>query len=207
MTTEPRPAFDRLVEYLCAPVAEVIRGWGVGRTDIYGIWLSISLAEDDRSRPQLSSVAALTEGYTTDALVRSYGSRYSDGCSTPETRIDLRLCEETGEWYSDPSVPGDPEGRALRNAFFAERGLLPPDRDLSAPNKERHLIAFLDACGAVIRRLHEEGVITAVCGRPVPIGIVFDNDIDKRIALAVVRDANPAGLARGMEEAIMNMST
>ena len=64
-------------------------------------------------------------------------------------------------------------------------------------------VVFAEALGEVARRLHQKGVVERVCGRPVPIGISFTNDVDERFLAAVVREANPVDLSRGIEEELL----
>lgn len=94
---------------------------------------------------------------------------------------------------------------ALRCALTeAERARLARDANsLYTLYDQTVLGAFLDACGEVIQRLHALGILERKCGRPLPIGITFSNDIDERIALDVVWASNPPGLAREMEEEMM----
>lgn len=193
-------AKENLVNYLYEPIAAAIQQWQpCPRSDIYGIWIDLSLPNENSCTPVISSISYLSITHLTNALRKSYGSAFAPGCATDA--IYLNLCEETGDWYGDSEHLGDPEGRALRNEYFASIGV-PSVED----SRVGCLEAFLTVCGEVIRQFHQEGIIESVCGKSVPIGITCSNDIDQEIALAPTRDANPSGLSREMEEWMMQIT-
>ena len=190
---------ESLLNYLYPRLVEALQTWK-GFDDIYGIWIGISLYEDDPMRPSIDGVSCLRHSATTPEKADSYGSAWAPPVSDDASYVSLGLCADS--WPPEDQReemdyvefnPGDVEGHSLREAYFSWRRL-------SNPQKAQGGGAFLEVCGQVIKRLHTNNILVDVCGRPVPVGLFIGNDVGNEVTLPDTRDNNPDRLSKEMEE-------
>ena len=200
---------ESLLAYLYPRLVEALQTWK-GFNDIYGIWIVLALFEDEPTKPSFSHVMPLRHSVATPERINSYfGYPYSPGVADYTVGLSFEYCsdpwpslEERGPYDDEDSyIEGNPEGLALREAFFSWKRTQPEYVASTDPYSQvdnPELVAFLDLCGKLIRRLHNDNVLTALFQKSVPVGLCFSNDVDERITVPATQDNNPLGLADGM---------
>lgn len=196
---------ESLLAYLYPRLVEALQTWK-GFDDIYGIWVGILLYEDNPARPSINVIGCLRENSFKEEEIQKYGSRWAPVFMAPSFSFKPGLCDDP--WPDEDEDPmhydheslylGDPEGRALREAFFAWKQAQPetPTPINQDDADDFKFSWFLEVGGRLIRQLHDSGTIADVCGHPVPIA--FGIGDGGTVTLAMVQDNNPPGLAEGM---------
>lgn len=154
------------------------------RRDVYAVSLLVYDHEDEPSTPTVQ-VSVNTEAHV--AL------RTPDAWDADEARWNFAF------WPQQPidliGGPSDPVGRHIIDASFHDAGLwYDPDdySDEAIEVGERMTASFVAACVAAVQRLHSEGTVEAVFGRPIPV-LVHELEYYDEIA-EQNRLANPVGL-------------
>nr|WP_309686946.1 hypothetical protein [Armatimonas sp.] len=201
---------DALLNYLYPRLVEALQTWK-GFDDIYGIWIGLILYEDEPGSPSINVMGCLRESCLGESYSSEPGGYWSPEWMNPITSFEPWLCahpcpdndEDPADYDPASFHPGDPEGRALRDAFFLWRRNQPssPMMHNEAEESEQKFQWFLEVCGALIRKFHESGTLAEICGQPIPVGFGI-GDGDTR-TLTIVRDNNPDRLSKGMEEWMM----
>jgi hypothetical protein len=152
-------------EYLYTRAAEGIAGFA--EPDIYAISLWCSYYEDDTRRP------TLVVDYNTETQVERVLSTQKYVPEADEARWNYAY------WLQRMQVeiggPQDPTGIELGQEWIKQAGLWYSDEqeksDFEATLELGSAIArrFAAACIRAGQRLHEEGVIEKVFGRPIPV--------------------------------------
>ncbi|WP_328327379.1 hypothetical protein OHA70_00795 [Kribbella sp. NBC_00382] len=155
-------------EYLYARTAEAVTGFAeLDVDDIYAISLWCSYYEDDTRRPTLAV------DYNTDTQVEQVLSAPKHAPEADEARWNYAY------WLQGMPVeiggPQDPTGLELGREWIKRAGLWYSDEqeasDFEATLPLGSSIArrFEAECIRAGRRLHDEGVIEKVFGRPIPV--------------------------------------
>jgi hypothetical protein len=158
---------------------------GVPAAEARGIYVVSLFVSDEHEDPARPTAAV---GYNTEAAVAVATAR---GAAPPEARwcYEHWLQNDLGTLAGERS---DPEGARLRTRWLAELAA----RDGVSPVHEHGdeiNDAFMALLAGVVRRLHDDAVIAAVFGRPVPVlihGLEYDVG-----TLRHNRRANPGRLA------------
>ncbi|WP_394794040.1 hypothetical protein [Armatimonas sp.] len=192
---------DALLNYLYPRLVEALQTWK-GFDDIYGIWIVLSLTDDNFTRPCLDGALCLRKSGLTPERLQSQGESIGGTKSiwTPNLAAE--------EFYFPKALCFERKGRSLLLAFYAwKRSLpdyVPQRRGERIRERDVHETRwFVDICGSLIRRLHTDGTLQNLFGKPIPLGMLFSNDIDQEIPLPQTRDNNPDRLSQGMEEWMM----
>jgi len=190
--------------YLYERFAAEIRSWsapdsGVDVTDVYALSFLID-TETVEPKPEDLTIAL---SYNTVQRWQQQIARASD---SGEARWnfafwthDIRLVLPSGMVHRpNEEYIAYSDQRAIELAIEWRASLnLPLDED-SDPDWNMELDAFAALCASVGRRLHDEGIIVATFGRPVPI-ILHDLEYWDRI-VQLTHDANPPGVADEFDE-------
>jgi hypothetical protein len=181
-------------EYLYARVAEGVAGFAaLDVDDIYAISLWCSYYEDDTRRP------TLVVDYNTGTQVEQVVSTHKHAPEVDEARWNYAY------WLQGMPVEiggaHDPAGLELAREWIERAGLWYSDEqeesDFEATLELGSMIArrFEAECVRAGRRLHEDGVIEKVFGRPIPV-LVHELEHQAHHADWAVA-GNPPGLAEG----------
>jgi hypothetical protein len=178
-------------EYLYTRAAEGIAGFDVA--DIYAISLWCSYYEDDTRRP------TLVVDYNTETQVERVVSQQGYAPEPDEARWNYAY------WLQGMPVEiggsQDPIGLELGHAWIKQAGLWYSDEqeesDFEATLELGSAIArrFAASCIRAGQRLHEDGVIEKVFGRPIPV-LVHELEHQPHHADWAVA-GNPPGLVEG----------
>lgn len=152
--------------------------------DVYAVSLWVDDYEDDPSLPVVQ-VSVNTESH-----VARMASQASD---EDEARWNFAF------WLQEPldefGGPDDAEGKRLVDAAFSEAGLFSDPDDWSdgaGETKQKMTALFVSRCVSAVRRLHDDGVVAAIFGRPIPVLVheleYYDEIVEQN------RRANPAEL-------------
>ncbi len=217
------PFFDYVYEYLVAQMRSWPKETA---QDICLMVCGFAFDEDDPRRGCLSFLATTPEywasTYTPDE--NDPGKKWYTMQMTPLGSLDV-MCRGSGEWYGSDD-PGDTECVALRDDYFRSLGIFMSDAEKAQwhplrkkrwraehnndafTHEEAETLteleqrldalpkAFIGVCADSVRRLFENGVVTKVCGKPVPVVFVISNDMgDEQDLMQQMRGANPLGLA------------
>jgi hypothetical protein len=155
--------------------------------DLYG-------GDDDREG------RALRDAYLKEAVTRFDRSDEEKGTVFEHSKLQYRHNESPREFPKDQLDQLEAISRRFK-VTDVERRILEDRHDhLLTLYGQALMDPILDACGEVVRRVHASGILERKCGRAVPVGITFSNDVDAQVAVAVTTAANPPGLSRGLEE-------
>ncbi|MEV6416811.1 hypothetical protein [Kribbella sp. NPDC051718] len=178
-------------EHLYARAAEAIAGFA--EPDIYAVALWCSYDEDDTRRP------TLVVDYNTETQVEQVLSTDEDAPEADEARWNYAY------WLQSMPMeiggPQDPTGLRLGQEWIKAAGLWYSDEqeeaDFEATLELGSSIArrFEAECIRAGRRLHEDGVIEKVFGRPIPV-IVHELEHQPHHADWAIA-GNPPGLVAG----------
>jgi hypothetical protein len=146
---------------------------------------------------------ALRDAYLDAAMTRFDRSDEQHDAVFEHSNLQYRLNNNPAEFSHEEQARLEELNQRF-GVSEAEREMLQEDnRFILGLYSDEVFNPFIAACGAVIQRLHSEGVLQRKCGQAVPVGITFSNDVDARVALQATRNANPPGLSRGVEEWMM----
>lgn len=178
-------------EYLYSRAAEGIAGFA--EPDIYAISLWCSYYEDDTRRP------TLVVDYNTETQVQQLLVSHKHAPEADEARWNYAY------WLQGMPVeiggPHDPTGLELAHEWIKQAGLwysdAQEDSDFESTLELGNSIArrFAAACIRAGQRLHEEGVIEKVFGRPIPV-LVHELEHQPHHADWAIA-GNPPGLVEG----------
>ena len=170
------------------------------RGDTYAVSLYVEDESDDPRRP------AVKAGTNTERQVRFTCDPPSDDRPNPRW---APTDEQEARWnYADwlqnelavlCGTRLDPTGNELREQWIRDAGWwFEYDGDWYTADRLGPLItaAFVELCVSLARRLHEDGDVVRVFGRPIPV-LVHELEYYGEIADQNVR-ANPPGLAQGL---------
>jgi hypothetical protein len=131
------------------------------RDDVYAVSLFVYDYEDEPSTPVVE-VSVNTEAHV--------AMRTPDAFDAEEARWNFAF------WPQQPidiiGGPSDPEGKQIIDAAFSGAALSYDPDDYSDEALEvgrRMTQAFVAACVAAVQRLHREGTIQTVFGKPIPV--------------------------------------
>jgi hypothetical protein len=187
--------------------SQSIASWDTERrSDVYALLFYIDTSwSADADGQEVIEQCVIHLTYNTLSFCDKQTAR---GCRLEEAKWDLSYwpydytahVPAQFEYGTDPPV----EDFALRDAWCAAQGIIPDGKDGGGRPKyeERALAeAIYGACIRVAQAMHTNGVIETAFGRPVPI-IIAEHDHEHECA-DITRAANPPGLAREAEEALM----
>ncbi len=182
MSSHPFP------DYVYQRLADHLRSWPQrAAQEICMMVCMISFDEDDewRGNMNFSATTAVFWAGTFIPNEQEPGKKWYTVMVSPFEHFEM--CRGSGKWYGSDD-PGDTECVVLRDDHF--RSLNLADREPGAP-----AAAFVDVCADSIQRLFQNGVITEVCGQPVPVILCFGNDMgNENHLMRRMREANPPSL-------------
>ena len=177
-------------------VLESVSAWEPAlRQDVYALCLlygSGASADEEGREVDYQGWVSLsynTRSHATEELARV-------GTSEPEWNNAYWLHDFNffAPAMADYGTSPDDAEMQLRDSWCASVGLEPDGKDesgrptYSEPKLYRAVVAM---CGRVVRRLHEDGTITTLFGRPIPVVIEMSDWSDD--ALVDTRESNPPG--------------
>jgi hypothetical protein len=176
---------NALEEELFGRVDRALRSLSeMDRDDVYAVSLFVYDYEDEPSTPVVE-VSVNTEAHV--------AMRTPDASDAKEARWNFAF------WPQQPidiiGGPSDPEGKQIIDAAFSGAALSYDPDDYSDEALEvgrRMTQVFVAACVAAVQRLHREGTIQTVFGRPIPV-LVHELEYYDEIA-EQNRVANPPDL-------------